>query len=86
MIQIKVKGKNRLIRNKFVFYQSEYDLECTYKNHHINIAEQETGGFYVTVTDKTGMYAVDGYFNEYHNPPIKTIEECLEICIENILI
>ena len=86
MIQVTVNGKNRVVRDKFIHYQTENDLECYYKNHHINITAQETGGFYVTVTDETGMYAVDGGFGEYHNPPIETIEDCLVMCIENILI
>lgn len=87
MIQVEVNGKTRIIRDKFIHYQTENDLECTYKNHHINIAKQEVGDYYVTVTDETGMYAVQGGFGgswgkEEHN----SIEGCLVMAIENILI
>ena len=86
MIIVKVKGQNRIIRNKFIHYQTENDLECHYKNHHINIAKQEVGDYYVTVTDETGMYAVQGGFGgswgkEEHN----SIEGCLVMCIGNII-
>ena len=87
MIKVEVNGKARIIRDKFIHYQTENDLECHYKNHHINIAKQEVGDYYVTVTDETGMYAVDGGFGgswgkDNHN----NIEGCLVMCIENILI
>ena len=85
MITVKVNGKNRVIRDKFIDYHTENDLYCTYKNHFIRISAQDTGGFYCTVTDQTGMYAVDGGFGEYHNPPFETIEDCLKMCIENII-
>lgn len=39
MIQVTVNGKNRIIRDKFIHHQTDNDLECTYKNHHINIAK-----------------------------------------------
>jgi len=56
MIQVTVDGKTRVIRDEQISFQSDHDLHCKYKNHNICIAEQETGGYYVTVTDKTGMY------------------------------
>lgn len=87
MIQVTVNGKNRIIRDKFIHHQTDNDLECTYKNHHINIAKQDTDDFYITVTDQTGMYAVQGGFGgPYCRYGIETIEDCLVMCIENILI
>lgn len=84
MIQIEVKGKNRIIRDKFIHYQTENDLECTYKSHLIYIAAQETGGWYVSVTDKTGMYAVQGGFGGGYDE-YETMNDVLVMCIENIL-
>ncbi len=85
MIKIEVNGKTRIIRDKFIHYHTEQDLECHYKNHHINIAEQETGGWFATVTDKTGMYAVDGGFGGGYDE-YESLEDVLKMCIENILI
>jgi len=85
MLKVEVNGKLRVVGDKYISYQTESDLQCTYQNHDINIAEQDTGGYYVTVTDQTGMYAVCGGFGEYHNPPYETIEDCLKMCIENII-
>lgn len=86
MIKVKVNGKTRIIRDKFIDYKTENDLECHYKNHDINIAKQEVCGYYVTVKDQAGMYAVDGGFGgsyglEKHN----SIDGCLIMAIENIL-
>lgn len=85
MIKVEVNGKTRVVRDTWIHYHNEHDLQCTYKNHDINIAEQETDGFYCTVTDQTGMYAVCGGFGDYHYPPYETIEDCLKMCIENII-
>jgi len=85
MIKVKVNGKNRIIRDKFIHYQTEHDLECDYKNHYIYIAEQETGGWYVTVTHESGMYAVQGGFGGGYDKYEK-LEDVLVMCIENILI
>lgn len=85
MIQVEVNGKNRVIRDKFIHYQTESDLECDYKNHHIYIAEQETGGWYATVTDETGGYAVQGGFGGGYDK-YETLNDVLVMCIENILI
>ena len=87
MIKVEVNGKTRIIRDKFISCQTENDLECCYKNHHINIAKQEVGDYYVTVTNEKGMYAVHGGFGgswgqDKHN----SIEGCLVMAIENILI
>lgn len=85
MIQVQVKGKNRIIRDKFIHYQTESDLECDYKNHHICITEQDTGGWYVAVTDQTGAYDVQGGFGGGYDKH-ETLEDVLIMCIENILI
>ena len=85
MIKVEVNGKPRIIRDKFIHYQTNEDLECYYKNHHINITEQETGGWYATVTDETGMYAVEGGFGGGYDK-YDTLEDVLVMCIENILI
>lgn len=87
MIKVKVNGKLRIISDKFISYQTENDLECQYKNHNINIAKQEVGDYYVTATDKTGVYIIDGFYGgswgqEKHN----SIEDCLVMAIENILL
>ena len=87
MIQLKVAGKNRVIRDKQISFQTEHDLHCRYRDHDICIAEQETGGYYVTVTDVTGMYAVQGGFGgQFCRDGIKSIEDCLVMCIKNILL
>ncbi len=88
MIQVTVDGKTRVIRGKQIHYQTENDLECTYKDHLICIAKQEaTNDFYITVRDKTGMYAVQGGFGgDYCRYGIETIEDCLVMCIKNILL
>lgn len=87
MIQVIVDGKKRVIRDKQIHYYTENDLECHYKNHLIYISKQEIGDFYVTVQDKTGMYAVQGGFGgDYCRYGIKTIKDCLVMCIQNILI
>jgi len=85
MIQVEVNSKSRIIRDKFIHYQTESDLECDYKNHHICIAEQDTGGWYATVTDQTGGYAVQGGFGGGYDK-YETLEDVLVMCIENILI
>ena len=87
MIKVEVNGKVRIIRDKFIFYKTENDLECYYKNHHIIISSQEVGDYYVTVTDKSGIYAVQGGFGgSLGKEEYNTIEGCLVMAIENILI
>ena len=88
MIQVTVDGKTRVIRDKQIHYQTKNDLECTYKNHSIYINKQDTRNeFYVSVKDKTGMYAVQGAFGgDYCRYNIETIEDCLVMCIKNILL
>ena len=85
MVKIKVDGKDRIIRDKFIDYQTESDLHFTYKNHTVVIAEQETGGWYTSVIDKTGMYAVDGGFGGGYDE-YETLEDVIAMCIKNILI
>lgn len=85
MIQVKVNGKNRVIGDKFIQYQTENDLECDYKNHHIYIDKQETGGWCVSVTDQSGEYAVQGGVGGGYDD-YETLEDVLVMCIENILI
>jgi hypothetical protein len=88
MIKVVVNGKTRIIRDKQIQLQTENDLYCTYKNHSICISKQETtNDFYVTVSDRSGIYAVQGgYGGDYCRDGVKTIEDCLVICIKNILI
>lgn len=85
MIKIKVNGKDRIIRDKFIDYQTENDLHFTYKNHTAVITEQETGGWYVSVIDETGMYAVDGGFGGGYDK-YETLEDVIVMCIENIIL
>ena len=85
MIKVKVDGKDRIIRDKFIDYQTESDLHFTYKNHTVVIAEQETGGWYASVIDKTGMYAVDGGFGGGYDE-YNSLEDIIIMCIKNILI
>lgn len=88
MIKVTVEGKTRVIRDKNIHHQTENDLECTYKEHRICISKQEaTNDYYVTVRDKAGMYAVQGGFGgDYCQYGIETIEDCLVMCIKNILL
>jgi hypothetical protein len=87
MIKVIVDGKPRIIRKNMISYHTENDLNCRYQNHNINIARQESGDFYVAVTDDSGSYAVQGGFGgQYCRDGIKTIEDCLVMCIQNILI
>ncbi len=88
MIQVTVNGKTRVIRDNQVNCQTENRLECTYKDHYICIVKQEaTNDFYVTVRYKTGIYAVQGGFGgHYCRYGIETIEDCLVMCIKNILL
>jgi len=87
MIQVTVDGKTRVIRAKQIYYQTENNLECTYRGHEIYIAKQERDDFYVTARDKTGRYVVQGGFGgDYCRNGIETIEDCLVMCIENILL
>jgi len=86
MEKLQVKGKTRIIRDNKISFQTEHDLYCTYKNHSICISEQDSGDYYVTVVDRAGMYAVQGGFGgQYCRYGIKTIEDCLKMCLENIL-
>lgn len=87
MIKIIVDGKARIIRKGAISFQTQDDLYCKYRNHDICISRQECGGFYVTVRDKSGMYAVQGGFGGPHcRYEIESIEDCLKMCIQNILI
>lgn len=88
MIKVLVDGKPRLVRKNMIRYQTDNDLECVYKNHTISISRQEANDdFYVTVRDSSGMYAVQGGFGgPYCRYGIETIEDCLAMCIKNILI
>ncbi len=86
MIKVEVYGKTRLVRGNMVYYHTDTNLECVYKNHHINIIKQDKGNYYVTVTDQKGMYAVLGGFGgEYCRYGIKSIKDCLVMCIQNII-
>lgn len=85
MIKVEVNGKIRIIRDKFIEYKSENELECYYKNHLIYINEQEPKEWYVSVTDQAGMYAVQGGFSGEYDK-YKTLDDVLIMCIENILI
>lgn len=81
-----VKGKTCVIRKNQIQYDFDTDFECDYKKHHIYISKLKENDFYITVKDKTGMYAVDGGFGGEHcRYGIKTIEDCLKLAIENIL-
>jgi hypothetical protein len=87
MIKVLVEGKTRIIRDKMITHQSENSLECYYKNHQIIIEKQRIDDFYVSVTDERGMHAVHGGFGgDYCTENIKTIEDCLVMCIKNILL
>lgn len=87
MIKLKVDGKTRIIPKKQITFETNHDLYCKYKNHNICISEQETGDYYITVTDNTGGYVVQGGFGgQYCRYGIETIEDCLVMCIKNILI
>lgn len=80
-----VNGKTRIIRpSKTTHVVGDY-FGCDYKGYSICISIRPND-FYITVKDKTGMYAVDGGFGGEHcRYGIKTIEDCLKLAIENIL-
>lgn len=87
MIKVTVDGKTRIVRDNKISYQTNHDLYCIYKAHNICISEQESGGYYISVTNKAGQYAVEGGFGgQYCRYGIETIEDCLALCIKNILI
>lgn len=84
MKYLKVKGKTRIIRK--ISYQTENDIECTYKGYLINISLQDTDDFYVTIKAPDGCYIVQGGFGgPFCNYNIKSMDDCLKICLENIL-
>lgn len=86
MIKLIVDGKTRIIKDKQISFHTEHDLYCKYKNHNICISEQTDGSYYVTVTDESGCYAVMGGFGgQYCRDGIETIEDCLKMCIKNIV-
>jgi hypothetical protein len=62
MIQVVVGGKTKVVRDNQISFQTNHDLHCKYKNHNICISEQETGGYYVTATDRKRQYVVEGNF------------------------
>ena len=80
-IEVIIGGKKRILKN--ITYLTENDLEATYKGHLLIINAQETGGYYATVTHPDSCYIVDGYFTEYK---YQTIQNVVEMCIENILL
>jgi hypothetical protein len=87
MISVIVEDKKRIVRNKYIEYFTENDLYCTYKNYSIAISRTDVDDFYIDVRDKTGMVAIQGGFGgHYCRYNIKTLEDCLKLCIENILI
>jgi len=87
MLKVIVNGKTRIVRDSKISYHTNNDLYCKYKDHNITISKQEKGDFYVSVVGPDGMYAVNGGFGgEYCRYNIKTIDDCLAMCIENILI
>lgn len=68
-----------------ITHQSENSLECYYKNRQIIIEKQRIDDFYVSVTAERGMYAVHGGFGgDYCTENIKTIEDCLVVCITKL--
>jgi hypothetical protein len=80
-IVVFIGGKKRILKN--IEYLTENDLEATYKGHILIINSQETGGYYASVTHPDGCYIIDGYFTEYE---YQTIQNVVEMCIENILL
>lgn len=87
MIKVTVKDKTRIIRKSQISLHTDHELHCRYKDHDVSIVEQQNGDFYVSVTDKTGMYAVQGGFGgSFCRNGITSINDCLVMAIENILI
>ena len=86
MIKVEVQGKTRIVRKSQIHYQTDDDLQCTYRNHLIDIAAQETGGFYCTVSAPDGCCIVQGGFGGPHcKYNITSITDCLVMCIDNII-
>ena len=88
MIKVIVQDKQRIIRDKYISVYEKYQLECKYRNHFIYILKDNSNnGFYAEVKDKSGRFLVQGGFGGcYSRYGIKTIEDCLAMCIDNILI
>lgn len=86
-LRVQVDGKTRIVRAKNIRHQTKGQLECKYKGHLVWIEKQKEGDFYVAVTDEAGRYAVQGGFGgQYCRYGIETIEDCLAMCIKNILL
>lgn len=65
--------------------EPKIELALLPQNHQIIIEKQKIDDFYVSVTDERGMHAVHGGFGgDYCTENIKTIEDCLVMCITKL--
>jgi len=68
-------------RLKNITYQTDHDLYATYKGYDIQVAEQETGGFYATVKDPKGKKIIDNHVGGlYLNEAVKDV--MITICFK----
>ncbi len=68
-------------RLKNITYQSDHDLYATYKGYALQVAEQETGGFYATVKDPKGKKIIDNHVRGLYLP--EAVKEVMkQICFK----
>lgn len=68
-------------RLKNITYQSDHDLYATYKGYDLQVAEQETGGFYATVKDPKGKKIIDNHVRGLYLP--EAVKEVMkQICFK----
>lgn len=68
-------------RLKNITYQTDHNLYATYKGYDIQVAEQETGGFYATVKDPKGKKIIDNHVGGlYLNEAVKDV--MITICFK----
>lgn len=68
-------------RLKNIAYQSDHDLYATYKGYDLQVAEQETGGFYATVKDPKGKKIIDNHVRGLYLP--EAVKEVMkQICFK----
>lgn len=68
-------------RLKNITYKSDHDLYATYKGYDLQVAEQETGGFYATVKSPKGEKIIDNHVRGLYLP--EAVKEVMkQICFK----
>lgn len=74
-----INGQERRLRN--ISYHTDHDLYATYKGYDLQVAEQETGGFYATVKDPKGNKVIDQHVRGLYLP--EAVKEVMkDICFK----